>query len=224
MPEETRGASGACAKCSCDLAQDQAVCLWDGKEYCRACVNSVSPMLLAYAKIYSILSERIVIHPRDAVRDELLLWCLVGPAFTGFLCYVGFTNGLGIWNGIFLGVVVTALGALVRSLIVYRAAALVSGRVEVEDGRLRVQHPGRGNASWALQDCQWHVGSARKAKTFFPGLFVSRRLIIVECPLNVRFLWRLNARVPCGLTKELREVWESFLIIAGVERKRRFLR
>lgn len=210
-----------CAKCSCELGQVQVVHLWDGKDYCQACVSNASPELAVVAERFSILSERIAVNPRDAVRDEVLSWCLMGTVFVGFLCFCAWKSGMAVSGGLFVGVLVTFLGLPLRALGAYHKAQRVSGSVEVENGCLAIRHPVYGAAAWALHDCRWQLGKAREAETFFPKLYLRRKVVIVECPVKVRLLWRIREKVPCGLTDEMRDVWEAFLTLAGVERKPR---
>jgi hypothetical protein len=187
-------------------------------DYCQESLSNSSLNLLAVAERFPILSERIAVDPREAVRDELLLWCMVGPLFAGALGYAGATNGAGIGAGLAVGVLVVMIAVALRTLGAYRKAAAVSGSIKVENGRLTIRHPVYGKAAWALRDCRWHLGKAWEAETFLPRLYLRRKVVIIECPVKVRFLWRMREKVPCGLTDEMREVWVAFLTLAGVDR------
>lgn len=211
-----------CAKCSRDLGQIQVVHLWDGKDYCRACVTNASPKLAIVAERSLILSESIAINPRDAVRDECLSWCFMGLVFVGFLSLCAWRGGGAVSDGLVVGVLVTFLGFPLRALGAYYKARRVSGRVSVEHACLRIQHPVYGKATWPLHECRWYLGRVWEAETFFRRLYLRRKVVILECPVKVRFLRRVRERVPCGLTEEMREVWEAFLTLAAVERKSRY--
>ena len=206
-----------CARCSCDSGDGQLIHLWDGKHYCRACISKASPKLALAAERFPALSERIAVNPGHAVRDELLLWCLMGSVFVGFLCFCAWEGGIAIWDGLLVGALVIFLGVPLRALGAYRKAQRVSGRVDLENGCLTIWNPAYGRASWALHDCRWHIGNVREADTFFFGLNLRREVVILECPLTVLF-WRERIKVPCGLSPEMREVWEAFLTLAGIER------
>ncbi len=218
MCADAESGTRVCAKCSCDLEQVQTIRLWDGKDYCRPCVSNASPKLAVMAERFSVFSERIAVNPRDAVRDEFLLWCLIGPAIVGFLCFCAWIDGgIPVSCGLFVGILVSFIALPLRALGAYHKARRVSGRVMVEDGCVTIQHPVYGKAAWALHECRWHLGKAREAETFFPRLYLRRKVVIVECPVTVRFLRWMREKVPCGLTEETRDVWEAFLAFADVE-------
>ena len=119
------------------------------------------------AERFPALSERIAVNPGHAVRDELLLWCLMGSVFVGFLCFCAWEGGIAIWDGLLVGALVIFLGVPLRALGAYRKAQRVSGRVDLENGCLTIWNPAYGRASWALHDCRWHIGNVREAETFF---------------------------------------------------------
>ena len=142
----------------------------------------------------------------------------MGLVIVGFLCFCGVAGGDGVGAGLFVGVLVVGIAVMLRTLGAYRKAGAVCGRVEVENGRLTLWRPHCGKASWALPDCRWHLGKAREAEVFFLRLHLRRKMVIVECPVKVPIIGQFYERVPCGLTDEMRDVWEAFLTLGGIRK------
>ena len=222
MSIEAPSCNIACPKCSRAVRNGSEVHLWDGKDYCRECVAMASPNLLALAERFPVLVEGITANPAEAVRDELRGFCIAGPLFTALLVYVGVTNGQGVVAALFVSALCIVPAALLKCWGAHRNAAAVRGRVEIQNGKLTVWHP-TGNLTRALDACRWHVGKPREASYFFCHLQLRRKVVIIGYPLvSIRFLGTHYERVPCGLTDEMRDVWEAFLTLAGIERTRKW--
>jgi len=217
VPREALG----CPKCGRNLHPEVMVCLWDGKSYCRSCVRDVSSHLLAAVEHSGVLSEQISVAPRDAVRDQLRLWAVMGPLIiVGMLCCAA-ANGQPFRDVVVLALVILVPAIALTTFGGWRNAASVRGAIEVKDGNLTVWHPVYGKVEWRLSDCRWYLGNVRAASSFIPrGVYLRRKIVVIECPLNLGKLpFTIWERVPCGLTPQTRIIWEAFLKLADVQQK-----
>lgn len=211
-----------CRRCLRNLRHGEGIHLWDGHDYCRECVSSASPALLALAEEVPVLSERIAVDPREAVWANLRLMGIISVIFLCAFCYILRNDAAGLWFHMLVAAVLIIPPTLMTTYRSYRTARAASGTVQVEEGDVRVKHPYLGRVAWALCECRWHVGKAEEAHAFFPKLALSRKVVILECPIKVPFLWTMRERVPCGLSDETREIWIAFLTLAGIEQKPRW--
>lgn len=207
--------TNTCAKCSRPLADQPAVDLWDGKRYCRDCVAAASPLLLSCVDQFSTLGENIQANRREVVRDSAVTTFLAA-AFLTFLTMV-IADDLEELAG--YGLVMSTIGlALILFYLVVEwfGARSVRGRVELANGEFVVNHPNFGCESFKLRNGTWRVGKTRDAPFFFRGVRLRRQIVILEFPLDYPMLWVKRIRIPCGLTDEMREVWQAFLTLADV--------
>ncbi len=66
--QEAGRSQGQCSKCSQPLTPETTVHLWDGKDYCRGCVEAACPGMAEYARTHVFLEETM---PYDGRRTEL---------------------------------------------------------------------------------------------------------------------------------------------------------
>ena len=208
-----------CSNCRHVDLPYRAVHLWDGKNYCQACVFRASPKLATLAKTSTILSERITANSRDAVRALIRNMLKCGVIVLTFLCFVAIRNGFDLVPMLLLGVVGLVLTTLIQIPAACVSSKLVGGTVELYEGCLTIRRRSRFSGEFSLRECQWYIGNAREAKLFCPGIALDGRAIIIECPLKLGFLWPRQLKVACGLTDESRDIWESLFRLSGLEPK-----
>ena len=80
-------ADDACPRCHERLAAQAAVRLWDGRDYCRACVDRACEGLADYAAAHPRLEERQPFSLRSGLRNA-------ASALLGAAAFVGFLGGL----------------------------------------------------------------------------------------------------------------------------------
>lgn len=206
-----------CPACRESVAEE-AVTLWDGRTYCRGCVEAVSPGLYQFAVKGGQLVD--VIRPADY---RVLSFCFnFGKLLLGFSFLLIFL----FWGMItlaagkaaadapspFLTFAFFGVGAIlllmVKSLFQYwlKHSYLPRG-LKVKRGYLQIRSSDR-RKRFPLQECQWYVGRT------IPGDLIC---------LGTGLKWGIIIRTPiallsCGHSAEILPHWQAFLKLAGVPR------
>jgi len=187
---------GRCAKCSSVLTAETEVPLWDGRSYCRDCVEAACPGMADYALQHPKLEERVPRRPGRYLLIALATVCCLAAAI--FLSVIGperytLTRPSSIW-AVFIFLLV---------YLNYRALNPAARKVKVEKGRIRAAHMAQGPFGAKIEECWWHFSS-----TVDELHVLGRKPGIVIC-------WR-TTRAGCGWTPEMRAIWIGFLTLAGV--------
>ncbi len=200
-----------CSKCYHQLADDLAIRLWDGKDYCQSCVAGASPLLQRYASESSVLRESVTLSPRELIRDQLFAFAFLSLIVVGVIVW----TSKDAWVGALFGLAVCFVVFLLRVGGIYVNSKMCRCIVALEDGKLTIGRRSASSFTYDLSDCQWQVGTIRKA-TGFSKIFLRRKVVLLQCSNRSRWLSWLRQIVPCGITDETREVWVSFLQLAEV--------
>jgi len=221
-------ADQACPVCDKLIDGGGAVRLWDGRTYCRACVEAECPGLADYAATHDHLAEsapfdlRVCLWLASWVSAAALLvfgllgvivggseWGAKGALVTGLL-----TGGCAAIFGF-----VWAFGRMMVDRAILLGAVAADGRIEAQSGRsvetlLARWRRGR-HLKWPLEQCRWYV-TRRARHLVWPR---PERVIMLVLPLGRVFGVSLFRReVACGLTPETFALWRGFLTLARVPR------
>jgi hypothetical protein len=214
---------GCCAKCGCAPSEEDRVLLWDGRIYCRSCVEVACPGMSGYARK----------RPELVETYDYSLWSFAWLLATLYLAVVGiftFVILLGAsakhpgevpFLEIFLGVNVLAVLAMsIQGPMLL--LILMSGppSVTVREGHIMVTRSGsrawfgREFGSGSLSDCMWYVGRLRHDSKLGYALIANPPAVIIVFPGS----WLFRNKVACGYTPEMRRIWEGFLTLTDIPR------
>jgi len=215
--------AGLCGHCGGPLEPSSTIPLWDGRDYCRRCVEGLCPELGSYAAEHPELAERM---PHSAWRvawQYLLLVELVAlPLFGGVFFAAGMSEAGGM-----KGIVGGLVGLLMSQIIIlpvgllYATAtgvfvALRRPGVSVRGGRLTVTGGSALAGVYDLAGCGWFVGKTCQMilgqKLIAP--FLDRAILLAPSDAvenRERF-------IAVGFSEESRRRWEAFLTLAGAPR------
>ena len=200
-----------CSKCSCTLTPGDAVRLWDGRDYCRECVEKACSGLAEYAAAHERLAEAPPPwSPRVVWAMRLLQWGPLVLAVLGGIVALAVQapslkpDGVGM-------IAMLALYGVVPALAI-GLAKCNRQTVSAENGRIVVSRRIGGNRSAPLEQCRWHFADEHRQESRFlprmgrePGIFV--------------YVGRLKA--PCAWTPRTLQLWTGFLNLAQVTYGRR---
>lgn len=235
--EQKAGRSrGQCRNCSQPLTPETRVHLWDGKDYCRDCVEAACPGMADYARAHAFLEETM---PYDAERTErsmrktkrsFAVLVLVLLTFLTFLAIAAWLTPA--VHGVVLAVFVLTLpvagmaaciGFWWKLFHVMGKRGWLSPIVRVHEGRL-VYPAGRSKLvipmRKALAKCRWSVETRRWFSYWWwlwrPWGAPRNEAVVIEF---WRWLSLSRIKAPCGWTPEMRRIWMGFLTLAGVPQK-----
>jgi len=224
----------ACRVCQKALTPHFSVKLWDGKRYCRDCVEAVCSGLADYAASHDSLEETPRLRVVDCLRfTAFLLVILTG--LCGVLCALLIIAPSEL-EAIDLLAVSGFLAALcmVTVIMFLLLVILFKTTITAKDGfitqattmpllkKARSFRPTpsadtsdvKVSNTWNLQDCRWYVGKGRGLYGFVaPG----EPKVVLRVPVvlfGIRIWWRTS--VICGFSAESRRLWKGFLTLAGV--------
>lgn len=204
----------ACPYCG-ECVAEEAVTLWDGRVYCRSCVEAVSPELYQFAikggQLEDVLDESDVsinnFFEGAGYKTLIVMFCIFMLPFV-LLSMSDKGNGslnvlIGFclfWGGFLVGwLVLTGLLKLTRRSL--------PRRVSVEQGKLRIKTP-RSFEDFPLEECRWKYGWATyDPHAKFAGLI---KAIMIETAEN---------KYSCGYSIEMRKHWSDFLLLGGIQHK-----
>jgi len=186
--------------------------LWDGRKYCRRCVEEVSPDLYRLAVRGAPLEETVA---REDVRAiNFLAWGSKPVLLIMWLIFV-VPFALAVLAGqaellllVAVAVVVSGFVILILSLQsvvgVYKFRSYLPRTVSIRHGELCIVTP-EWSATFKLTDCRWYVGNADVDNLcMFSGL---RRGVVIQTP---------EAPVACGHSAAALEHWSAFLTLAQI--------
>jgi hypothetical protein len=183
------------------------VTLWDGRGYCRKCVDEVSPKLWEFATAGSRLEETVTRGDIRAFRYVLFMgkWWLIAVTLifgllSGLLLLAGRADA---WVAPLLWAFCAAFGLVflllqsVLGVVVFRFR--LPRTISVENGELRIVTP-KEEKSLPLTACRWYLGStAVDPLCLFTGL---RHGIVIQTP---------ESQLACGHSEEMLGHWRAFL-------------
>jgi hypothetical protein len=191
-----------CAACSSEIADD-GLLLWDGKLYCRDCVERASPELAELAAQDVTLSETFVasdLGPMTWLRG-ILFGFIPGSMIAGMAF---------LWWEVPFFVTLLSATFVMATVIVaarrYYERSALPRTVSVRNGVLWLTSP-RQNQNWPLATCRWWVGGPHGDSLI--TLSRARRTIVFTTP---------DCYVACGYTSESRQLWRAFLELARIPR------
>ena len=192
--------SQVCAACGKTVSPDSLIAFWDGRSYCRECLNEVSEGLADYCATHDRLEETVQYSP---VRHVAQLCVLVVP----FLAVPIFFR-----SAVFAAPILVIIGIILSTALVGTQLNLPT--VVARDGCVTVKHRLRWlNSRRPLEDCRWYVGSMIPVGILYlPRRALARRIVLCV-PWGRKWVW---SRVNCGFTPEARRLWEALLTLAKV--------
>lgn len=203
---------GLCRVCG---ITKQCIELWDGQTYCHSCIVQRSPRLLQEAN-GGQLAEEIPPAAGAATRRILLqLSSVLGGLAAVFIAPLLMA---GKWMEA-LEAYATAILFLSPFIILYTGAVASAfwwarPKTIAWRGKLIVQH-NFGLIVAPLAQCTWHEGRQWHMTLWNFGFLLRGPALILVLPKDVV---KGGDRMAVGFTNETREVWRSFLELAGVPR------
>jgi hypothetical protein len=211
---------GPCRICSQPTVGADAVQLWDGRRYCRNCVESVSPELYRYAKTYDRLEELAPIDKADLWRRAWRGEALVILPFAVLFGAAGYNSfgAVGILYGLVSVGFVAALQSALQLPMFVRYTESRLPTVSVSDGLVTVHRGVRKielQCTRPLHDFRWRLGRSRQ-DSHLRGTMVPRRSVVLLVIPATGWLSFGTVRIACGWTDESQRIWTAFLTLAGV--------
>jgi ABC-type multidrug transport system fused ATPase/permease subunit len=187
--------------------------LWDGREYCRKCVEGVSTDLFAFAVSGSRLEETL--NRGDVTAIHFLWnigrWCLIGivVVFSVPLTLALLAGDASVWSILFFLGFLVAFGAVFLSLQAVLGAFIhrrsLPRTLSLDDGELRIVTP-KVEKRIKISDCKWYSGStAADQACMFTRL---RRGVIIQTP---------EEQIAVGHAAGMRDHWQHFLALARIK-------
>ena len=200
-----------CPYCSHPVS-GEPVTLWDGRTYCRQCIEEVSPALYDFAagggELYDILD-------RDDVRWGHFM-SLLGKWYLGLVMLLfglpfslAILAGKGdIWALVFVlvffgggGMILLSLQALI-GVRVHRSR--LPRRITLQNGQLVISAP-KGEKNVTITDCRWFFGGTSVDQ---PSMFTQlRRSVVIQTP---------EEQIACGYCEDMLPHWHAFLSLARI--------
>jgi len=219
-------AGNRCNKCSQSLTPQTSVRLWDGRDYCRRCVEEACPKLVDYALAHDVLEETMVYDGKAALRRSLRMYALIAAVFlaltalpwliAGDLCMV-------VTAFVLVLLIATAAGAIQIPAFLWMAKRAVP-KVTVQDGKVMTSRPNqRRMSSWTfpLSKCRWYLGKVRHDSFLRNTVTPNAPAIILVYPVHWWGFEVFRYKTACGFSDEMRELWEGFLRLAAIPEGRR---
>lgn len=204
-----------CPACGESVAEE-AVTLWDGRTYCRGCVEAVSPALYEFAKNGGELKE--VVEKSDVSLKKYLRGAGYKTLIVTFMIFMipivvlawmdrpnaRFDLLFGVcffWCGLLLGYFV------LKSFLMLTRSTLPR-TVSVEQNQVVLSHAGKEQRI-PLNECLWELkGNYRDNLTAFTGQ--RKGVVLLTSP---------GRCICCSHSREMVQHLGAFLILAGVRRK-----
>ena len=197
--------------------------MWDGKHYCVACINAVSPELLAWAREHAYLEETL---PLEAIsRKKFFKFNFFYPLI-GILviCFsLGWFLG-GLWIGFLFALFPVGFMLLIFLLALKfdsagnKATEELPRTLVVQNNQLIVVH-GQESHFYDLSELYYYESDTDRT---VDNLYLENRpaLILEKTPgWNWQRFQHEEIRYACGLTPEKRVLWSSFFQLIELPRK-----
>ncbi|MEX0716659.1 MAG: hypothetical protein WD066_08735 [Planctomycetaceae bacterium] len=211
-----------CRHCDRPLVEAETVRLWDGRDYCRDCVEAEMPGLAEYAASHPTLEEAV---PNEVARSG---WRVLSRRFLYLFTFVILIFGVtpALYDGLTEGQPYAPIlesasrgvlfsGGIALLVFVPMAIALMrsprSQMVVAEHGILRCLTMNKdgvwqedSHRAAPVDAVQWLVGRG-------PPVAADRKVVAVIFPNGRK--WKAAAL--CGWSPEMRRRWVAFLTLAG---------
>ncbi|MEX0716658.1 MAG: PVC-type heme-binding CxxCH protein, partial [Planctomycetaceae bacterium] len=233
-----------CRHCDRPLVEPETVRLWDGRDYCRDCVEAEMPGLAEYAATHPRLVETAPREPFRELQMQLRNVLLFLIALKIIAVSGAFIDGGPPRNLLMQLDLGTMIAMFIAMAAMAPAIALIlwnTGRgAVVADGVLQCWRRGRPRRSFQLElrrssylhewhldreapidRLHWRTGPATKDLRFRGAysIRVDHDVVLLEFPAGFPRLVPFSTYlVPCDWTEETRERWLAFLRLAGVPR------
>lgn len=216
-----------CAACEKLLAAHDAVSAWDGKTYCRNCVESASPELLSEMLASDRLDEKLEISPWQIRWKAWRLFWGIAMALFGipFLC-VGAAQGL---HGIMMATLATLFFVCpiptVFALVHAHAFINRLPSVTLKNGMLTVRTGNEWSTTHPLNEYEWFRGNLSMMSSRTLPLAKGPAIVLVVPQETVPQKKRFNQDnfkveyATVGYTDQKRMLWEKLLTLAGVKHR-----
>lgn len=196
-----------CAHCHGSVDESAALRLFDGRWYCRACVERESPALAEYAATHNYLDDQIT-YDVKALGFAAVLYCFV--AAIGMVVLLEFTPpepGMNPHVVIPIGSIILApIGFLLQWMV---AQVQLPRTILADDGFLNVFTQMQAK-QYPLRDCEWRVERSG-LRLMHDGVSPRKTFLALYVPG-----WRRQQLLPACLDDGSRELWVHFLRLAGV--------
>ena len=215
-------ADSTCGKCGRPLKSSQAIRLWDGKDYCRPCVDDACPKLAEYARSHETLEDTIPYDARGVLIGCVIIYGLVVGIFALFAASIG---AVPVGDAIAGALCLTSLAALIQVPLIFWTAKRRRPTVRVQDGVIAVSRSRFPLKSWRdypfpLYDCSWKLGSLGYDTWLAPvPTLLFRRVVIVILPYRELGFLSIREKVACGWDPQMRDLWVGFLTLAGIPQR-----
>ncbi len=203
-----------CPYCG-ERVAEEAVRLWDGRTYCRSCVEVVSPELYQFAieggELVDVLDESDVsiknFFEGAGYKTLIVMFFIfmlpfvlmsMGDQDNGkFNVLIGFCL---FWSGLLVG------WSILKGLLRMTRRSLPR-TVSVAQGELRITTL-RNVEVFPLEECHWKYGwTMYDPHAKFAGLM---KAIMIETA---------ESRFSCGYSIRMRKYWRAFLLLGGIRHK-----
>ena len=210
-----------CANCNVALPLSDSVRLWDGKDYCRSCVEAQLPGLAAHVASQQRLEDSAPQEVVDDFKRPILTYILFGLLFGIPFGIVGHLESgpLGLRTGFFFAMGISACAAAIQIPGFIWTARRYAPTVSVENGVVTVKRKAYGEHRYPLGSVQWSLGKSKRDSMLRYTMIKKVDVVLLEVP--TRFLgFTVVVRVACGWSEDMRSRWIAFLTLANFTRSK----
>jgi hypothetical protein len=229
-----------CRKCGRSNPPYQTVRLWDGCDYCVDCVDAAHPEMAAIARRHRPLQDTMPWSAREVAAH-----CLWRTVRLGFLCgCVLVALGWLLSSEEMRPAGRSAAALTVGILGLFTLVSMLAGAfyyyfivgtfdslrltVSIWDGRLIISNRMYGDGiDVPLSACDWHLGKVREGHLWWMRTGMCRwgyprapAIVLTFVSHEYGWLFRSRNSVPVGYCDESRNLWQAFLELADVARRR----
>lgn len=207
-------AESNCTVCNTSLGDCELLALWDGRHYCRNCLQATGLETTGAVDTGLVLSEDVPDSAISVAGRASILYLLLMSGFAGLIAILA-----GIFNGLLAALNVFGVLMLLSSPVVllftyasWLAMTMIRPRTTAWNGQLIIQS-GPTVMVAPLAECYWAEGKASQTNVMKIGFFFRGNAIVVEVPARYA---RDGNRIAVGFTPETYELWKAFLTLARV--------
>jgi len=203
-----------CNACLRESDDDAVAALWDGKAYCRQCLEAGCPGLFEFARLHPQLEETAPYEPVRIAKHHAVFYLGLGLILGLAMAAAAFQSEgvFGLFVGILGGLMIGLLAGLIQIPPYLWMTRRMLPTVRFEGGQVFV---GRGlktttqRHSYTLDSLRWYCGKVRQDSQLRMTFILNGPAVILELPGR-------RERVACGWTAERRQRLTAFLRLAGV--------